>query len=501
MGAAPTPDGDRLLALGLRHHKRGQLDRAVAAYCEVLAKAPDRADVHHLLGIALAGQGEVTAAMDCYQRSLALDADNAAVHHDLGVLFWQTGAAEQAIDHYRRALALNRDFANAHVNLGVALTESGRPEDAVACFQDALALRPGDGETLYRLARALNAGGDPVSAIAAYRRCMDASPDHAEAHFHMAITLLRLGEFADGWAEYEWRFRRPGLATAARGFPQPEWRGEPLAGRRGLVWGEQAVGEEIMFAALIGEVAAAAEHCIIECAPRLVPLFERSFPGVRVVARQDPPAPLTMAPDIDFQCPIGGLGRWLRPDSDSFASIPGYLRADEARIEECRGFLDGLGGGLKVGISWRSTAGDSRFGAAKSSSLDAWAPILTEAGIHFVNLQYGDCDADLDAIEEQLGVRVHRDPAVDQMTSLDDFAAQIAALDLVITTANTTAHLAGALGGALWVLLPQLADWRWRSGATGSLWYPNARLMRQADAGDWTGLLARVAAALADHRG
>jgi hypothetical protein len=232
----------------------------------------------------------------------------------------------------------------------------------------------------------------------------------------------------------------------------PAWNGQPLEGKTLHVWGEQGVGDQVLYAGVIDEARARAGRCVLECEPRLVPLFERSFAGVEVVPQTTPAQQRISAPDIGAQIAVGSLSRFFRTDLASFPRHRGYLRADPTRVALLRERYRRLGSGRVVGLSWRSTRKD--LGLWKSAPLAGWAPILAVPGVAFINLQYGDCTAELVDVEQHIGTAIHCDGEVDPLKDLDAFAAQISALDLVITTSNTTAHFAGALGVPVWTLLP-----------------------------------------------
>ena len=253
-----------------------------------------------------------------------------------------------------------------------------------------------------------------------------------------------------------------------------------------------------MLGTLLPEIIAAAGHCVFECEHRLVPLFARSLPGATVVPRATPAHGATLAPGIEMQSSLGGLCRYLRLDANKFAQPRGYIRADPDKVAAIRSRYAALGSGLKVGIAWRSKT--PRWGVVKSAPLAAWRPLLGLSGAHFVNLQYGDVADELAALESETGVRVHQDGEIDQMASLDDFAAQIDALDLVISISNTTVHIAGALGKPVWTMLPHVPAWRWQLERQDTLWYPAMRLFRQPTHGAWAPLLGTVAKALAELR-
>ena len=257
-----------------------------------------------------------------------------------------------------------------------------------------------------------------------------------------------------------------------------------------LVWGEQGIGDEVHFAAMVPDLIDAGARVVLECERRLAPLFGRSFPEAMCVALENPPAAETMGNDIDFQVPSGNLGAWLRPDLDSFPDRESYLVADENRVAELKDrYRDGTGDRL-VGIAWISK--NPEIGKDKSMALADWRPLTEIGGIRFVDLQYGDTADERARFERQTGTPIIHDDAIDQMADLDAFAAQVAAMDLVISVSNTTVHLSGALGVPTWVLLNTLPLCVWMAKGEDSPWYPSLRLFRQTKAGEWADVIGRV---------
>jgi ADP-heptose:LPS heptosyltransferase len=238
---------------------------------------------------------------------------------------------------------------------------------------------------------------------------------------------------------------------------------------------------------------------ILECESRLVPLFERSFAQAKVVAKNDPADAMTAG--ARWQSPLGSLGRWLRTHQTSFVQQRPYLKADPAKVAELRQRYHAWGQGPLIGISWRSS--NEKFGAHKSMTLADWAPLLAIPGITFINLQYGDCDAEISQLKIDTGSVVHQDGNVNALKDLDGFSAQVAAMDLVISTSNSTVHFAGALGIPVWALLPRGRAglmWYWSNEGAECLWYPSMRLYRQEIPGDWAELISRISEALRSYR-
>ena len=492
--ADPTVDQD--FELALLCHRKGQLKVAAPLYQAVLKRDPTRADAAHLYGLVHIGLGNLAHGIEALFLSLRIKPGAIEVEHDLGSALISAGQVERAIEQFHLVIAADSAHINAHINLGLALAATDRAIEAEGALVAALALAPDHAYAWYKLGRVRAALGDWDGALGAYEKCLHYDPEHHDARYNLGNLQLGNELFDPGWMNYEARWVRP-QPGPKRPFDVPVWRGESLSGRTILVWGEQGVGEEILFASMIPDLIARAGHVLFESDPRLSPLFARSFAGVETIGRTYPADPRTAGADIDVQSAVGSLAPVLRARLADFDAQP-YLAADPAKVAVIRARYAALGEGAKIGLSWFSSGGNKIYSAAKSSPLMAWRPVLRRAGARFVNLQYGDVAADRAAVEDAFGVAIHVDPEIDQMASLDDFAAQIDALDLVITTSNTTAHVAGALGKEVWVLLPAKTDWRWSRRRDGSLWYPGLTMHRQDSGEDWVTLLERAGAALDD---
>jgi hypothetical protein len=313
-----------------------------------------------------------------------------------------------------------------------------------------------------------------------------------DTRWGLTTLLLVHGRFAEGWPEFEWRWRTENRYLR-RCFTQPWWQGEPLTDRHLLVWGEQGIGDEVLFTSLVPDLIRRAGRLTLECAPRLVPLLARSFPGMTVIARNDPPD--ARAFEADIQSPLASTACRLRQQFEYFPVQERYLHADSAQVSQLRARYRALGQGPIIGLSWRS--GNAKVGALRSIALSALAPALLSRNAVYVSLQYGDPCPEIADFVARFGVPVHFDREINSFESLDDFAAQVAAMDLVISIDNATVHFAGALGRPVWVLLPagRALYWYWFLGRNTSPWYPSARLFRQNKAGDWSNVIAELVAA------
>jgi hypothetical protein len=339
--------------------------------------------------------------------------------------------------------------------------------------------------------------GRPRDAISHYDQALRFIPDMPTAHANRAFALLQDGNFAEGWREYEWRWQCPEASRPRNFFTQPMWDGSSLAGRSILIHGEQAVGDEIMFASCYREVIGAARHTVIACEPRLETLFRRSFPQASVypVSRgREHLWRLPASEHVDVQIAAGSLPQHLRKSEASFPREDRFLQADPARQSAWLERFATLGPGLRVGISWK--AGDKpEDQRLRSTSLDDWRPLLDIPGVHWINLQHGEAHP-AGKFSALCGRPIHDWTDVHDSGDLENLAAKIAALDLVICVGNTTAHLSGSLGVNCWVLLPAHAGWRWLANRSDSVWYRKVRLFRQESSGNWEKLFMRVRAEL-----
>jgi len=484
-----------LYNLGVAYQNTGAHDQAILCFERLVVRAPS-ADVWNNLGVSFQALDRLDEARDAFCKALARDAEHLLANTNLACVLNALDEPLEAERHARAALAKVPDHAPALNHLSASFRAQGRHDEARACLDRALALRPEYAEAWFNLGILHQDRNELSDALRCYDSAISLSPDDADAHLNRASTLLLAGDFAQGWAEYDCRF--VAHHTPRRPFPWPLWDGSPIEGKRLLLYAEQGVGDEIMFASCFPDLLRLTARCVIECDSRLVPLFQRSFPDAEVVGgkvekgvREDTTARIAALGPFDFQAAMGDLPRYLRPNAASFPRIDRYLQPHPDHLAKWRERCASLGSGPKIGISWRGgrTGVQQRL---RSIALTEWGNILATPGVHFVNLQYGDTVAERRLVKERLGIDVHHWEDSNPLADLDDVAAQIAALDLVISIDNATAHLAGALGRPTWVLLPFSPDWRWLLGRDDTSWYPATRLFRQPQPGGWNDVLGAV---------
>ncbi|MFN4165190.1 MAG: tetratricopeptide repeat protein [Ferrovibrio sp.] len=436
---------------------------------------------------------DVGGAIPLLQRAVALAPENPDAHTLLGIALRRNGDRAAALDAFSRAVALNPQDANALNGLGNDCLEKERFPEAVAYYRRAIAARPKFLKAHKNLAYTLNLDNDVDGARAAFVRLLELAPDFHEGHMDYGLFLLSLGEYVAGWQEYEHRWSFPGFTEPDWGGGLPRWDGSPLAGRHLLLWGEQGIGDHVLYGTMLPDAARrAAGRITLAVEARLVPLFARSLAdaGIAVVARGEPA-------QADVQCPLGSLGAWLRHSPQECGSGR-YLRADGNRVEAIRRrYIERWPAAKRrIGLSWRSA--NWHVGDYKSLDLETLLPVLRKPDIAWVSLQYGRVADEITTFAQRHGIEVHQDPEIDPTNDLDGLAAQIAALDGVASISNSTVHFAGALGKPCWVLLSAGRGrmWYWPREGERTPWYDSIRLLRQARPGDWSGVLERLGEAL-----
>jgi Flp pilus assembly protein TadD len=479
--AADPRDADAQLALGNALMQAGRYADAAAAYARSLGLAPGNARAHNNLAVAFAEQRLFDRAIPHYRAALRLDPGYAEAHYNLGNALREVVRYGEAVACYERALALRPDWPGAHCNRGLALAAQGHQALAEVAYRAALAFDPDHAEAQNNLGLAVQIQGRVDEARAHFDRALALAPEFASAHANRAQLALLRGDLERGWPEYEWRWRLPGMFLPR--VEAPAWDGSPVAGRTLLLRAEQGFGDTIQFVRFAAALNRAGATTILECQPALAPLLAKASGVHAVVPRGSTP------PRCDFQIPLASLP--LALGVRALAAIPAevpYLAVDESRRDGWRATLAQHDGG-KVGIAWRGNPKHPQD-CHRSIPPERFAALGVRHRATLVSLQAG---------ERARGIPGIFEPAPDPERAplpFEEWAALIAALDLVVTCDSVMAHLAGALGVPVWVALPLVPDWRWLLERDDSPWYPTARLFRQRRLDDWDEVFARIAAAL-----
>lgn len=507
----------------------------------------DHAQANHVMAVGLERLGELSKSVTFFERAMKRDPNDHEIYFNLGLVAWRLqmlDAAERlfriyvdkvptntegynnlggvlrdknqfdaAIEILRGALMRYPEDAQLWNSLGTVALETAQMREALTFFEEAARLKPDYARAYHNIGYLYNHIGPLELALEAYEKALSlpfSAEDRAEGEHARALVLLQLGRIEEGFKQWEVRNNPRFRAAPIYGFRLPLWCNEPLEGKRILLMAEQGLGDEIMYGNaipdVVSEVGPEGKVCIA-CDQRLVTIFARSFPsaivgphsGMRHNGRMVRTAAwLSKVGDMDYWAPFGTLLQYRRKRIEDFEGKGPLLKADPERVKFWRERLAALGPGPYVGISWKSLIMSGRR-AKLYTPIKQWAPVLTVPGVKFVNLQYGECAADLAEAEQRFGVEIHNFEDLDIKNDLDDNAALCTALDLAITAPNAAAQIAGGVGTESWYISinsiwPQL-------GTDHVPWHPKTRVFVPEVYGDFDDALARAAAALSDWAG
>ncbi|CCE08535.1 conserved hypothetical protein [Bradyrhizobium sp. STM 3843] len=477
------------LATALAAQRR--FTEAEQTYRAVIARDPSHQGALINLGNLLADQNNPEAAVAAYRQALndsdehALSASDVAALSNLASCLCELGRLDEAKASCERALAQDANYAPAYTNLGIILDAEGKFEDAVAAHRGAIAADPNYAKGHANLAVALRITGALDEARLASQRAVALDPDDPEIRFNHAHVLLMNGELARGFDELRWGRKCKGWSDGYPTYTEPEWSGEPLAGRTLLLYAEAGLGDTLQFVRYLPMLRDKGGEIVLQVQPALVPLL-RANTDVTVIARGEP------LPRFDLHLPLIGLPRVFGTTLDTIpADIP-YLHPDVTKLAHWQRIL-GDEPSLKVGVVW---AGNPRHKGDRLRSLAAaqLLPHLLVPGVKLYSLQKDLRATDAPAVTATGATMIDLAPQLDDFS---DTAAAVAALDLVITVDTSVAHLAGALGRPVWLLLPYALDWRWLRDREETPWYPTMRLFRQRRPLAWDDVIARASTELA----
>jgi tetratricopeptide (TPR) repeat protein len=529
-------DPELLFFRGLALRRMGRNDEALAVYEAALLRAPEHPDLLGNYGNALKDAGRSKEALACYERALRQAPGLAWLHINRANLLAETGSSEgavagyeealridpgrgdawcgrgralldlgrakEALDNYERARALDSGDVEAVAGAGHAWFELGRPEHAIAAFEQALTLDESDADALNGLAMAVQRTGDLDRAERLFSRALTLDPGFAEARYNRALLRLSMRRFGEAWPDYEGRIGLPSFRehlrvdseSVATFLSLPRWDGRVNSRTTLGVWAEQGLGDQVLFSMLLPELQQRGQPFVYEVDRRLLAAYRRVFPDVHFVALSNPVDAALAGADQALFC--GSLPGLLRPPDDPASrQWQPALRADAAKAAH---YSARMGRQARVALSWRS-ARAGWVGRDKSADLAALAPLLQVPGVQWVDIQYGDTAEERSGLASTLGVELLHFDDLDYRDDLDEVLAIIEACDLVIATSNATAHLAGALGKATWLLQAGGPPFHyWEPGPDGRCaWYPQVAIEAVPDYRDWNALARKVALRLA----
>jgi tetratricopeptide (TPR) repeat protein len=472
---------DAWVNLGIVLHALKRDQEALESFDKALELKPGDADALHQRANALLTLGRAQDALSAVHQVLALIPRHPQARLNRGLALAALERHGEALAEFDDALALFPGNPAAHYNRGISLFSAGRYEEAVAAYDSALSIAPDHVKAWNNRGLALQALNRHDEALASFSRALEIRKDYADAHFNQALALLTIGDFRRGFENYEWRWRRTGMPAHGRSYGRPLWLGEyPLQRKTILLHAEQGLGDTIQFARYVPLLARAGAKVVLEVQAQLVALLGRLEGAASVVARGEP------LPPFDVHCPLGSLPLALKTEPSTIPAEASYLKADDARIAKWRARIGALER-PRVALAWAGNAQHIND-RNRSIALSRLASLWSAASPRFIGIQ-----RELRGEDAEL---LAREPRVMQIgAELDDFAdtaAVIALVDLVVSVDTSVAHLAGAMGRPVWILLPFSPDWRWALAGESSPWYPNARLFRQPTLGDWDSVIERV---------
>ena len=464
-----------------------RLAEAAGSFDRAIALKPDYAEAHNNRALVLQDLGQLEEALISLDRAIALQPDNARAHNNRGVVLHGLMREGDALASHDKAIALKPEYAEAHYNRGIVLHELDRLDDALASFDRAILLKRdyaaahnNRGTVLLDLSRL-------EEANAAFDTAIALTGGFAEASVNKSYCLLRMGRFEEGWRLHEWR-KKTERPVGHRSFFQPPWLGnEDITNKTVFVHWEQGFGDTLQFCRYGGLLRARGANVVMSVQEPLYRLLSHSMPDIRFLKDDVVPAA------FDFHCALMSLPLAFGTTLQNVpAAVPYLLADDEGRKTWQARMPAPTPSKPRIGLAWSGNA-KQKNDINRSVALAALAPILA-IDAHWVSLQKEIRDIDRPLLENFCHI-VHYG---ELLTDFSDTAAVIAAMDLIITVDTSVAHLAGAMGKPVWILLAHKADWRWLRDGDDCPWYPTARLFRQQTPRVWDGVVGRVGAALTD---
>ncbi|MFZ5908194.1 MAG: tetratricopeptide repeat protein [Nitrospirota bacterium] len=473
-----SPDNlPALFMLGLLSAQAGNYPGAIGYFKRVVGINPYHIDAHYNLGNVYRDSGNLREAFSCYQKVLQLNPLHAEAYVNIGIIFRFMGRPKEELASYQKAIQIKPDSAEAFFNLGHYFFEREDFDQALAWYEKAIQVDPHSDRACMNIALIVRIQGRHKDAIPYYRRAIEYNPDNAVAHWNLSNVLLLLGDFEAGWEEYLWLWKTEDAGEHRRNFPGPSWQGEDITGLTILLYSEHGFGDTVQFVRYAPLVACRGAKVILDCQPELVPLL-KTVEGLQTVI----PAGSKLPP-YDLHCSLMKLPILFHTAAKNIPSAVPYIKADPVLIRKWADRLRNRRSKVTIGLTWAGSSTPKKY-----CPLNDFSPLLQLDGVVFYSLQKGR-SADQ---AKNLPDRIQLLDYTDDLHDFSDTAALIENLDLVISIDTSVAHVTGALGKPVWVLLPFVPDWRWMLGREDSPWYPTMSLFRQPALGDWGSVISLI---------
>ena len=483
--AAVLVNHEELVNLGNALCQAGRHEEALPHFDAALATKPDLFAGHYNRGVALKALDRKEEAILAFRRALEIKPDLAEAAHNLGSVYESADRIDDACDAYRQAIEARPSYTRPRIALGRLLAETYRVAEGIETLVETTEIDPACADAHYELGRALMLSGRPRDGVESFQRAFTLAPNHADAGFNLSLALLTLGEFEKGWKLYDLRLttlKQLGGSARVRVSAQmgAVRKRSELRGDRLLVLGEQGLGDEIMFSSILPEILSIVPNTTLTADPRLVGLFNRSFPGLTACAHPPRDGGAIASVPEGRRHFIGSLMKVFRRRPEDFPGTP-YLVADPDRRTQMRARLAALGEGRKFGVMWRGGVGGDRE-HLRSLELEDLQPLLEKSGNHWISLSHlPAADEEVAAFSARTGITIHHWPELLRSDDYDDTAALLAELDGLVSVTGTIAHCAAALGVPAHVLVNRAPEWRYGCQGSRMLWYNAMTLYRQTD--------------------
>ena len=465
-----------------------RLDDAISCYQRAVSLAPVFAEAYNNMGLVFQEKGDLEASIHCFQKALESNPKLFHAYFNMGVSFKDREDVNDAVFCFQKALLLRPKLSSAYNRLGTIFREQWKLDKALFCFKKELEIDPKNAQAYNNLGSTFYDTGAVSEAVRCFQNSLRLRPDHVETHWNLSLAHLALGNYAEGWCGYEYRFKRNSHRPS---FPEqlgiPRWDGTSFVGKRLLVLEEQGLGDNLQFVRYLPMVKARGGTVLLKTDKRLLNLF-RGIEGLDEIEAW--PSDTMPSVDFDFYIPMMSLP-WIF--GTTLATIPArvpYIRPDQQKVDAWRERINGKG--MKVGLVWAcspTSPTELISSRGRSCHLMHFLPLSRIPGISLYGLQKGE------AAGQVRELCSHHDHIINLGEAFEDFsdtAAAIANLDLMISIDTSVAHLSGAMGKPTWLLLQSVSDFRWLRQREDSPWYPTMRLFRQERPGHWAGVIGRV---------
>jgi len=466
-----------LNALAFTKHSLKKIDESMALLKKSLIIQPNQFDCIKNLVISQIDMNLLQDALETLKIGLSFFSENHEIFYLQGNIYLRLNMFSEAVGSYKKSLELNPKFFDSFLNLGFTHNKNKEYEEAISAYQKAIVLNQNSDRAHYNLAITFNNIHDYKNAIFHYEQSIKLNPNNDVAKFNLSILYLSKKKFDDGWKLWEHRWyelQKPAFTNKIKSCKEIE------KNKKTLIWGEQGIGEQILYGSMVGDLKEK-ENLTISLDKRLLTIYERSFKNLKFIDKDY----VVNESGYDYQIAMGSIGAFLRNNDNSFKDQPKkYLFAEKEKSDQFK-FMINSKKKFICGLSWVSR--NENIGSDKSIRLEEIIKILDPKKFEFVDLQYGDNEKEIQDIKRNYDVDIINLKSLDKFKDIDGLASLIDVCDFVITVSNVTAHLSGALGKKTFLLAPHEygSMWHWHYGKT-SPWYPSVEIFRKKNESSWT---------------